>query len=212
MSSSKNVLIKKRKLESSKIDDEELTFVKPWETIIKIDDLIKLKKPEDLDQYVEKFGKIGKCNRLINGRQDQEDRWKKSMNFNELKKYIDYDKLARVVEVNYFDSNHEVSTKWKFESIKLLCPKKVLVDDDEFYKQSYIEIYFELPYLCRSINFINNDNKFDYVDFFQYLKYLDCEKINSFDFEVQVPKKRKFRKINISKLAYSPGNGFFIES
>ena len=44
---------------------------------------------------------------------------KKSMNFNELKKYIDYDKLARVVEVNYFDSDHKVSTKWKFESIKL---------------------------------------------------------------------------------------------
>lgn len=148
----------------------------------------------------------------MNGRQDQEDKWKKSMNLNELKKYIDYDKLARVVEVNYFDSNHEVSTKWKFESIKLSCPKKVLVDDDEFYKKSYIEIYFELPYLCRSINFINNDNKFDYVDFFQYLKYLDCEKINSFDFEVQIPKKRKFRKINIRKLAYSPGKGFFIES
>ena len=211
--------------------DIQRIFVNSWETKLKVGDEIKFIKPESFEKYNQIFGNIRKpaCESMSWPMKHRE-LWGKKIRYNKLKKEIDYDKTGIIIEVNFKNEDGTGKYDWPQNTIKVRCPKKVNCDSSEFYTQTYIDIYFEIPLIknlvgAESINNItgryetycgDDDSlgaKLNYVE--NYRRKINYEYETSFEFnefKVFIPNSRKLRKLDLSKLVLVEGNGFFIEN
>ena len=227
---------KKRKKIKTEILENDCNkfFVNSCETKLKVGDEIKFIKPESFEKYNEEFRNVPKPphNGCFKGwPMWHQQTWGKNIRYNKLKKEIDYDKPGTIIEINFQKTSRKYD--WFQNTIKVKCPKKVIYNSSEFYTQSYIEIYFEIPSIKRLVdvkniddiicnyNKNNNDDfskehgltpedyvKRDYLDTYIYWDNEYEHPIN--EFKVLIPNSRKLRKFDLSKIVLIEGNGFFI--
>ena len=214
---------KKIKTETSKNDDNKF-FVNSWETKLKVGDEIKFIKPENFEKYNQEFGNIPTPKRIgMSWPMIHRELWEKNIRFNKLKKEIDYNKTGIIIEVNFKNEDGTGKYDWPQNTIKVRCPKKVNCESSEFYTQTYIEIYFEIPLIKNLVDidgigyetYCGKDDsigaKLNYAENYRRKnKYVDSFEFN--EFKVLISNSRKLRKLDLSKIVLIEGNGFFIEN
>tara|TARA_A100001015_G_C14943642_1_gene693631 strand:- start:243 stop:965 length:723 start_codon:yes stop_codon:yes gene_type:complete len=199
-------------------------FVNSWETKLKVGDEIKFIKPESFEKYNQEFGNIPTPKRIgMSWSMIHRELWGKNIRYNKLKKEIDYNKTGIIIEVNFKNEDGTGKYDWSQNTIKVRCPKKVNCESSEFYTQTYIEIYFEIPLIKNLVDidgigyetYCGKDDslgaKLNYAENYRRKnKYVDSFEFN--EFKVLISNSRKLRKLDLSKIVLVEGAGFFIDN